>query len=162
MVKGHLRMAFFISVVTCLMFGSFSEARQYLFDCLPVFQHVGASAYNPDLSKTQRMLDAVGNPHAGLKCIHVAGTNGKGSCSHMLAAILQSAGYRTGLFTSPHMKSVTERIRVNGIEISEADFTEVVNELLPSLQTESPSFFEATVGIAFLQFRKAEIGRAHV
>jgi len=139
------------------MFGSFQEAQEYLYKSLPVFQQVGAAAYNPDLGKTLRLLASIGNPHQGLRCIHVAGTNGKGSSSHMLAAVLQTAGYKTGLFTSPHLKSVRERIRVNGDEISEQEFTDVVNRLLPAFLIEAPSFFEATVAMAFAHFRNAGV-----
>ncbi|MFM8349029.1 MAG: bifunctional folylpolyglutamate synthase/dihydrofolate synthase [Bacteroidota bacterium] len=139
------------------MFPNTEEAIRYLNTRLPFFQRVGAAAYNPGLGKTLALLDAIGNPQVGLKYIHVAGTNGKGSCSHMLAAILQSAGYRTGLFTSPHMKSVTERIRVNGREISSADLLASMNRLHSSMEALSPSFFEVTVALALDHFCQQEV-----
>ena len=139
------------------MFSSFIEAQHYLYERLPVFHRVGAAAYNPDLSKTLALLRSIGDPHIGLRCIHVAGTNGKGSSSHMLAAILQSAGYRTGLFTSPHLVSFTERIRVNGEEISHDDLLRSMNRLHPAFDTFSPSFFEASVALAFDHFRSAKV-----
>jgi len=139
------------------MFSTCPEALDYLYTRLPVFHRVGAAAYNPDLKKTLALLSAIGDPHTGLRCIHVAGTNGKGSCSHMLAAVLQSAGYRTGLFTSPHLRSFTERIRVNGEEISHNDLLRSMNRLHTALDTLSPSFFEASVALAFDHFRSAKV-----
>src|SRR3990170_8337915 len=98
---------------------SYQQTIDYLFSRLPMFSRIGAAAYKADLTNTITLCEAVGNPHLRFKSIHVAGTNGKGSTSHMLAAITQSAGYKTGLYTSPHLKSFTERIRINGQEISQ-------------------------------------------
>ena len=139
------------------MFADTQEALHYLNTQLPFFQRVGAAAYNPDLGKTLAMLSGIGDPHLGMRYIHVAGTNGKGSCSHMLAAILQSAGYRSGLFTSPHLKSVTERIRVNGNEISADDLLASMDRLHSSIEELSPSFFEVTVAIALDHFSHSEV-----
>ena len=97
---------------------SYQQAIDYLYASFPIFQKVGASAYKGDLTNTLALCEALGNPQQKFKSIHVAGTNGKGSSSHMLAAVLQSAGYKTGLYTSPHLKEFTERIKINGAEIS--------------------------------------------
>ena len=95
----------------------FSSILQYLYATLPMFQRVGASAYKKDLGNTLALLQALGNPHHSLKTIHVAGTNGKGSVSSLLSSIFQESGYTTGLYTSPHLLSFTERIRINGLPI---------------------------------------------
>jgi dihydrofolate synthase/folylpolyglutamate synthase len=102
------------------MIHTYTEAVQFLYDNLPLFQRVGAVAYKIDLTNTILLCKALDDPQKKFKSVHVAGTNGKGSTSHMLASILQEAGYKTGLYTSPHLKSFTERIRVNGQEISHA------------------------------------------
>jgi len=122
-----------------------------------MFQRVGASAYKADLTNTIALCTHLGNPQKQFKSIHVAGTNGKGSTSHSLASVFQAAGYKTGLYTSPHLKSFTERIRVNGEEINKDDVVEFVaihKDFLDQLQ---PSFFEMTVGLAFWYFAKEEV-----
>ena len=104
---------------------TYSETLNWLFNQLPMYQLQGASAYKKDLTNVQVLMDYLGHPESQLQCIHVAGTNGKGSCSHMLASVLQEAGFKVGLYTSPHLKNFTERIRINGEEISKkyvADF----------------------------------------
>ena len=93
---------------------TYQETLAYLFAKLPMFSRIGAAAYKEDLTNTILLCEALGNPQTKVKCIHIAGTNGKGSTSHMLAAILQSAGYKTGLYTSPHLKDFRERIKING------------------------------------------------
>jgi dihydrofolate synthase/folylpolyglutamate synthase len=138
-------------------FSSFGQAVEYLYSRLPFFQRQGASAYKPDLTNTLALLQVLGNPHREIKCIHVGGTNGKGSSSHLLAAILQSQGYKTGLFTSPHLKSFTERIRVNGEEIKQDDVVSFVNRCYETIESLSPSFFEVTTAMAFDYFRKMEV-----
>src|SRR6201990_2981084 len=97
----------------------FSQTVSYLYNRLPMFSRIGADAFKKDLTNTIRLCEALNNPHHSFRTIHVAGTNGKGSSSHMLAAVLQSAGYKTGLYTSPHLKDFRERIRINGEMISE-------------------------------------------
>src|SRR5689334_15934182 len=97
---------------------SYDEAVNWLFTRLPMFQRIGAAAYKADLTNTIKLCDHFGNPQDKYPCIHIAGTNGKGSTSHMLAAVLQESGYKVGLYTSPHLKSFTERIKINGQEIS--------------------------------------------
>ena len=136
---------------------NYQETLDYLFNALPMFQRVGASAFKKDLNNTLALCSHLGNPEKKFKSIHVAGTNGKGSTSHTLAAILQSAGYKTGLYTSPHLKSFTERVRINGQEITEqavVDFVEVNKSFLEELK---PSFFEMTVALAFWYFAKEEV-----
>lgn len=144
------------------MITRFAEASAFLQERLPFFQKVGAAAYNPGLEKTYALLDALGNPHRQLVSVHIGGTNGKGSCAHMTAAILQSAGYKTGLFTSPHLKSVTERFRVNGVPMPEDVFTAWVNRLIPMLDEIEPTYFEATVAIALGYFRDMKVDVAVV
>ncbi len=136
---------------------SYQQAIDYLYTSLPVFQRVGASAYKPDLSNTLALCEALDNPHLKFRSIHVAGTNGKGSSSHMLAAILQTAGYKTGLYTSPHLKEFTERIKINGAEISKEFVVDFVNRMKPVLEKIQPSFFEATVAMAFDYFVQQKV-----
>lgn len=139
------------------MITHFAEASAFLQERLPFFQKLGASAYNPGLDKTSALLGALGNPHLEFRSVHIGGTNGKGSSAHMTAAILQSAGYKTGLFTSPHLKSVTERFRINGVPMPEDVFTAWVNRLIPMLDEIEPTYFEATVAIAFGYFRDMKV-----
>ncbi len=122
-----------------------------------MYQRFGTSAFKKDLTNIIALCDALGNPHRSLKCVHVAGTNGKGSVSHMLASIFQTAGYKTGLYTSPHLIDFRERIRVNGVCVSEEFVIRFVKEIEPHLQTIKPSFFEITVAMAFQYFSKQEI-----
>lgn len=134
------------------MLKSYEETLDYLFTNLPMFQRVGAVAFKPDLRNTLLLCEALGNPHLKFKSIHVAGTNGKGSTSHMLASVLQSAGYKTGLYTSPHLKQFTERIRVNGEEVTREFVVSFVNRIESLIREIQPSFFEITVAMAFDYF----------
>ena len=136
---------------------TFSEALDYLYANLPIFQRVGSSAYKPDLTNTLALCRALGDPQNTFKSIHVAGTNGKESTSHMLASVLQSAGYKTGLYTSPHLKEFTERIRINGEEISKDFVVEFVKEIRPEIEKIKPSFFEITVAMACKYFADEKI-----
>ncbi|WP_339876746.1 folylpolyglutamate synthase/dihydrofolate synthase family protein [uncultured Algoriphagus sp.] len=136
---------------------NYQETLDYLFNSLPMFQRVGASAFRKDLRSTIVLCNHLGNPENKFKSIHVAGTNGKGSSSHSLAAIFQSAGYKTGLYTSPHLKSFTERIRINGQEISPELVVQFVEENKSFLDELKPSFFEMTVGMAFWHFAEQEV-----
>lgn len=125
----------------------------YLFNALPVFQHQGGSAYKPGLERVERLLSLFGDPHKQLKTIHIAGTNGKGSTSHMLASVLQAAGYRVGLFTSPHLVDFRERIRIDGAMISEDYVIEFVQSIRRRMPEDlQPSFFELTTAMAFRYF----------
>jgi dihydrofolate synthase/folylpolyglutamate synthase len=134
------------------MITTYPEAIQFLYSNLPMFQRIGASAYKKDLTNTLALCEALGNPQKRFKSIHVGGTNGKGSTSHMLASILQSAGYKTGLYTSPHLKEFTERIKINGVEVSESYVVAFTNRIMKSIETIRPSFFEITVAMAFDYF----------
>ncbi len=139
---------------------NYQETVQYLYSQLPVFTRVGASAYKADLSNTIQLCKRLGNPQDRFKSIHVAGTNGKGSTSHMLAAILQTAGYKTGLYTSPHLKDFRERIRIDGQMISEQTVIDFVEKHRRDFDEITPSFFEMTVGLAFDHFAKEKVNIA--
>ena len=136
---------------------NYKETLEYLFVKTPAFQQKGESAYKPGLANVMELDDFYGNPHKNFKTIHIAGTNGKGSVSHTLAAILQSAGYKVGLYTSPHLKDFSERIRVNGKPISEQyviDFVREADEIIGKL---NPSFFEITTLMAFTYFKHENV-----
>ena len=136
---------------------TYAETLDYLFNALPMFQRVGASAYKADLTNTLFLCSHLGNPEKRFKTVHIAGTNGKGSTSHALAAVFQAAGYKTGLYTSPHLKSFTERIRIDGKEITEEGVVEFVANNKAFLDQLQPSFFEMTVGMAFWYFTKEAV-----
>ncbi len=136
---------------------TYADTLTYLYANLPMFQRVGAVAYNRDLTNTLALCNELGNPQNKFKSIHIAGTNGKGSSSHMVAAILQSAGYKIGLYTSPHLKEFTERIRINGIEISQEFIVDFVERIKPAIERIHPSFFEITVAMAFDYFDREQI-----
>ncbi len=131
---------------------TYQQTLDYLYTSLPMYQRVGPAAYKADLGNIVELMDKLGNPQHEFKSIHVAGTNGKGSSSHMLASILQEAGYSVGLYTSPHLKSFTERIRINGKEIAEQEVVNFVEEVKPLIEQIEPSFFEITVAMAFAHF----------
>lgn len=136
---------------------NYADTLNFLYTRLPMFSRIGASAYKKDLHNIIALEQANNNPHQHFKSIHIAGTNGKGSTSHMLAAILQQAGYKTGLYTSPHLRDFRERIRVNGRMIPEQvviAFTEKMSDLIPAIE---PSFFELTVAMAFDWFSQEQV-----
>lgn len=122
-----------------------------------MFSRIGVSAYRKDLTNTVKLCEFLGDPQAKFKSIHIAGTNGKGSVSHMLAAILQKAGYKTGLYTSPHLKDFRERIRINGEMIREDFVVEFTERIRNEIENLDPSFFEITVGMAFDYFAKENV-----
>lgn len=132
---------------------TYDACLAYLYAQLPMYQRSGASAYKADLSNTTALMQLLGNPEQTLRCIHVAGTNGKGSVSHMLASVFQEAGYKTGLYTSPHLKDFRERIRINGEMIPEVDVVAFVEKYREQFEPIQLSFFEWTVGLAFDFFR---------
>lgn len=136
---------------------NYQETTHWMFNQLPMYQQVGAIAYKADLSNTHLLMDYLNNPHENLKCIHVAGTNGKGSTSHLLSSILQESGYQVGLYTSPHLKDFKERIKINGIDISEDFVCEFMNKHKPFFEKNELSFFEMTVGLAFDYFKKEKV-----
>lgn len=121
----------------------YKQTLEYLFGLLPMFQRVGAAAFKKDLSNTIRLCKALDYPHLKFAAVHVAGTNGKGSSSHTLAAILQSAGYKTGLYTSPHLKDFTERIRINGECIPQETVVQWVEQHKVLMEEIQPSFLNS-------------------
>jgi dihydrofolate synthase/folylpolyglutamate synthase len=131
---------------------TYTETVTYLFNCAPPFQQVGGAAYKEGLSTTIALDNHLGNPHRRFRTIHVAGTNGKGSTSHTLAAILQESGYKVGLYTSPHLIDFRERIRVNGVPASEKFVVEFVEKHRAFFEPLQPSFFELTTAMAFEYF----------
>src|SRR5882757_3173909 len=143
---------------------SYQQTLNYLYESLPMFQRIGAAAYKNDLNNTIALCQALDHPEKKFKSIHIAGTNGKGSSSHMLASILQTAGYRTGLYTSPHLKEFTERIRIDGKEVEQEFILDFVNRIRPTIEKIKPSFFEITVAMAFEYFavKKADIAVVEV
>ena len=136
---------------------TYSETLNWLFNQLPMYQLQGASAYKKDLTNVHVLMDYLGHPESQLQCIHVAGTNGKGSCSHMLASVLQEAGFKVGLYTSPHLKDFRERIKINGQMVSEAFVCDFVNQHQSFFEANDMSFFEMSVGLAFDYFTKEKI-----
>ncbi|MBG7610946.1 bifunctional folylpolyglutamate synthase/dihydrofolate synthase [Polaribacter sp. BAL334] len=141
---------------------NYQETLQWMFAQLPMFQRVGESAFKKDLTNTLAFSKELGFPEKKFKSIHVGGTNGKGSTSHMLASILQEAGYKVGLYTSPHLKNFTERIRINGKEIPKRSVTAFVNTHKDFLESQKLSFFEMTVGMAFDYFANEKVDIAVV
>lgn len=139
---------------------AYEDVLEFLYTNLPMYQRVGASAFRKDLTNTLALCDYLGNPERSFKSIHIAGTNGKGSSSHYLAAILQKAGYKTGLYTSPHLKSFTERIRLNGIMVPRDFVVEFVTKHRDFIEQLKPSFFEITVGMAFDYFAREKVDLA--
>ncbi|WEA03049.1 bifunctional folylpolyglutamate synthase/dihydrofolate synthase [Mucilaginibacter sp. SJ] len=136
---------------------NYEQTIQYLYTQLPMFTRDGASAFKKDLTNTLELCKRLSNPQHKFKSIHVGGTNGKGSTSHMLAAILQTAGYKTGLYTSPHLKDFRERIRINGQMISEQTVIDFVEDHRANFDEIAPSFFEMTVALAFDVFAKEKV-----
>lgn len=130
----------------------YTQTIEFLYHSLPAFHRVGGPAYKANLNNTLALDEYFGHPHRKFKTVHVAGTNGKGSVSHMLAAVLQDSGYRTGLYTSPHLKDFTERIRINGEAISQQEVVEWVEKHKDMLGKIEPSFFEMSVAMAFDYF----------
>ena len=135
----------------------YQHTLEYLYNSVPMFQQVGSSAYKEGLENTLALDEHFGHPHRNFRTIHVAGTNGKGSCSHTLAAILQEAGYRTGLYTSPHLVDFRERIRVNGQPVPEEYVIRFVEEERSFFEPLSPSFFELTTAMAFRYFADQKV-----
>ncbi len=135
----------------------YQQTIDYLFSRLPMFSRIGTAAFKKDLINIRRLCEFLGNPYTKFKSIHIAGTNGKGSVSHMLAAILQTAGYKTGLYTSPHLKDFRERIRINGEMVEESFIVAFTEKIKPLIEEIEPSFFEITVAMAFEYFAKNKV-----
>lgn len=136
---------------------NYQETTNWMFNQLPMYQLQGASAYKEDLTNIKLLASHLDNPENQLKCIHVGGTNGKGSTSHMLASILQEAGYKVGLYTSPHLKDFRERIKINGEEISEDFVCEFISKHKSFFESNDMSFFEMSVGLAFDYFANQKV-----
>jgi dihydrofolate synthase/folylpolyglutamate synthase len=136
---------------------NYNETVNWMFQQLPLYQLQGATAYKANLTNTVLLANHLGNPERKLKFIHVAGTNGKGSTSHLLASVLQEAGYKVGLYTSPHLKDFRERIKINGEEISEEFVCKFISNNKSFFETNALSFFEMTVGLALDYFNKENV-----
>ncbi len=136
---------------------NYQETLDFLFRSLPMYQRQGKAAYKANLDNTHKLDSYFGHPHHDFPTIHVAGTNGKGSVSHMIASVLQQSGLKTGLYTSPHLLDFRERIRINGSPISEARVTEFVSKHQPIISEMKPSFFEMTVAMAFDHFARQKV-----
>ena len=136
---------------------TYQETIDYLYAQLPMFSRIGAAAYKEDLHNTIALCNAIDNPQTKFKSVHIAGTNGKGSTSHMLAAILQQAGYKTGLYTSPHLKDFRERIKINGEMIAQDFVIDFVQRTQQIAQQIEPSFFELTMTMAFDYFAQQQV-----
>ena len=141
---------------------NYSDTLDWMFNKLPMYQRIGAAAYKADLNNTIQLLNLLDNPQNNFKSVHVAGTNGKGSTSHMLASVFQEAGYKTGLYTSPHLRDFRERIRINGEMIPEDDVVQFIDNYKEKFEAMELSFFEMTVGMAFDYFSKEKIDIAIV
>jgi dihydrofolate synthase/folylpolyglutamate synthase len=136
---------------------SYEEILQYLYDQLPMFSRIGVAAYKKDIGNTKELCASLNNPQTKFKSIHIAGTNGKGSVSHILAAILQTAGYKTGLYTSPHLKDFRERIKIDGEMCSKEFIIDFTEKIKPQIEKLEPSFFEITVAMAFDYFAQQQV-----
>ena len=141
---------------------TYEEIRAWLYEQLPMYQRQGASAYKPGLEKMQAFMEYLGDPHKEFSSIHVAGTNGKGSTAHMITSVLMEAGYKVGLYTSPHLKDFSERIRINGVAIETAFVVSFVQEHKVYFIEAQLSFFELTVGMSFAYFKEQQIDFAVV
>jgi dihydrofolate synthase / folylpolyglutamate synthase len=139
---------------------TFEQTLEFLYSRLPMFTKIGQAAYKGNLNNITALCEAIGNPQNKFKSIHIAGTNGKGSTSHMLAAILQQAGYKVGLYTSPHIKHFGERIRINGLMIEERFVIEFTDKNVALFDSIEPSFFEVTVAMAFKYFEEQQVDYA--
>ncbi len=139
---------------------SYEEVISFLYAQLPVFHREGKKAYKPGLGNIESLAERLGNPHRAFKSLHIAGTNGKGSSSHFMASILQAHGYKVGLYTSPHLKSFTERIKINGQEVPKSWIVDFFLTYQPLLAEIKPSFFEWTVIMAFQYFKEQGVDYA--
>ena len=136
---------------------NYEEIIEFMFEALPMYQRIGAAAYKNDLSTSLKLDEYFKQPHQSYKIIHIAGTNGKGSVSNSLASVLQEAGYKVGLYTSPHLTDYRERIRVNGEKISKNFLCDFINDNQQIIEKLHPSFFEMTSEMAFLYFQKMQV-----
>ncbi|HSZ24450.1 MAG TPA: folylpolyglutamate synthase/dihydrofolate synthase family protein, partial [Cytophagaceae bacterium] len=135
----------------------YAQTIEFLFNSFPMFEKTGGMAYKPGLERISTLCNYFGDPQKKIKTIHVAGTNGKGSSSHLIASVLQSSGYKTGLYSSPHLREFTERIKINGIEISKQEITDFISQNLDYFKNFNASFFEITTLMAFYFFEKEKV-----
>ncbi len=138
----------------------YKETLDYIYERLPMFSRIGKAALKPDLTNTLKLCAALGDPQNEFKSVHIAGTNGKGSTSHALACVFQKAGYKTGLYTSPHLVDFRERIRINGVPVPHQWVIDFVNKCKPLIEEINPSFFEITVAMAFRYFADEQVDMA--
>jgi len=136
---------------------TWKETLDFMYQRLPMYQRIGAAAYKKDLTNTILLCEACGNPHRLLKCVHIAGTNGKGTTTHIIASGLQSQGYNIGVYTSPHYVDFRERIKINGLYISKKYIISFINTYIDEIETIQPSFFELTVALAFRYFADQKV-----
>jgi dihydrofolate synthase/folylpolyglutamate synthase len=136
---------------------TYKQTLDLLYQQLPIFQRIGSAAYKADLKNTMALCKILNHPQHKFKSIHIAGTNGKGSTSHMIASVLQSAGYKTGLYTSPHLKDFRERIRINGKKIPKHEVVNFIKQYWTAVKNINPSFFEMTVALCFDYFARAKV-----
>jgi dihydrofolate synthase/folylpolyglutamate synthase len=136
---------------------TYQETLDFLYNSLPAYHRIGKAAYKNNLNNTTQLDDHLANPHKKFMSVHVAGTNGKGSVSHMISSVLQEAGYKTGLYTSPHLTDFRERIKINGVMISREEVISFVDENREFIDSLKPSFFEITVAMAFSFFAKSNV-----
>lgn len=141
---------------------TYQETVEWMFQQLPMYQRIGKTAFKKDLTNTLKLASLLGDPHKKFKSVHVAGTNGKGSTTHMLAAVLQEAGYKVGLYTSPHLKDFRERIKINGVMIPQEKVVDFIQKTRDFLEENRLSFFEMTVGMAFDYFASQDVDIAVV
>ena len=141
---------------------NYDQTLEYLFNSLPMYHRIGKAAYKADITNTVSLMQHLGHPEQRFRSIHVAGTNGKGSVSHFLASVLMQAGYKVGLYTSPHLVDFRERIRINGAMIPRDEVTRFVELHKPFMETLQLSFFEMTVGLAFDYFASQQVDIAVV
>ncbi len=159
-VLGRLSPPYVLTPYLCPM--NYPETLQWMFNKLPMYQRIGGAAYKADLNNTVQLLELLEQPQQRFQSVHIAGTNGKGSVSHMLAAVFQEAGYKTGLYTSPHMKDFRERIRINGEMIAEEQVLAFISKHKTAFEAMELSFFEMTVGMAFQHFADEKVDIAIV
>src|SRR6266498_2506087 len=136
---------------------NYQQTVDYLFSRLPMFSRIGAAAFKKDLTNIKKLCEFLNHPYQKFRSIHIAGTNGKGSVSHMLAAILQTAGYKTGLYTSPHLKDFRERIKIDQEMVSKEFVVDFTERMRPIIEEIEPSFFEITVAMAFEFFAEQNV-----
>jgi dihydrofolate synthase/folylpolyglutamate synthase len=146
-----------LQIVFLRLFMDYEQTLDYLYNKLPMFSRIGEKAIKKDLTNTILLCDFLGNPQHRFKSIHIAGTNGKGSVSHILASVLQAQGYKVGLYTSPHLKDFRERIKINGELCSEDFVIDFTKKIQPKIDEIAPSFFEITVAMAFEYFARQEV-----